>query len=107
MENILVAKIIEAENNAIKIILDSKNQASHLVEEYKKIYNQEKKQIEKKYDDMLILSQDTIKNEFDKEFDKKMQESKKEIDVMKLQSKQNFDTAINILLSGVEGNGNS
>ena len=56
---------------------------------------------------MLILSQDTIKNEFDKEFDKKMQESKKEIDVMKSQSKQNFDTAINILLSGVEGNGNS
>ena len=51
-----------------------------MVEEYKKIYNQEKKQIEKKYDDMLILSQDTIKNEFDKDFEKKMQESKKEID---------------------------
>ena len=51
MENILVSKIIEAESNAEKIISDSKEQANKLLEDYKVLYSQEKKQIEEKYDD--------------------------------------------------------
>jgi len=107
MEDILVSKIIETEKEAEKIILDSKETASRLTKEYDAKYNFEKKQIEKKYEELIISNQEKIKMEFDENFDKKLSEMKIQVDEIKINSQQNYDKALNILLSGVNDNGNS
>ena len=107
MENILVSKIIEAESNAEKIISDSKEQANKLLEDYKVLYSQEKKQIEEKYDELLLSMQKSLKEDFEKDFNQKLEKKKIEIKDLKSKYQQNYDKALNILLSGVDENGNS
>ena len=107
MENILVSKIIEAESNAEKIISDSKEQANKLLEDYKVLYSQEKKQIEEKYDELLLSMQKSLKEDFEKDFNQKLEKKKIEIKDLKSKYQQNYDKALNILLSGVDENVNS
>ena len=107
MDDILLAKIFETEETAEKIISDSKITAKNLIEEHTLKFNLEKKEIEKKYDDILISSQEEIKKEFDRIYEKKLNEIKKEVEEIKDHSKQNYDKALNILLSGVNIDGNS
>ena len=107
MEDILVAKIIEAEDKADKIVSDSKVTAKNLIDEHTLKFNLEKKEIEKKYDDLLITGQEKIKKEFDAEYEIKLKEMKKDAEKLKDHSKQNYDKALNILLAGVSSDGNS
>ena len=107
MENILLAKIVETEDIAEKIISDSKITANNLIEEHTLKYNTDKKEIEKKYDEILISGQERIKKEFDAEFEKKLSELKIETQKIGDHSIQIFDKALNILLSGVNCDGNS
>ena len=87
MEDILVAKIIEAEDKADKIVSDSKVTAKNLIDEHTLKFNLEKKEIEKKYDDLLISGQEKIKKEFDAEYEIKLKEMKKDAEKLKDHSK--------------------
>ena len=107
MEDILITKILETECEAEKIISDSKVSASRLIEDYTASYNLEKKQIERKYDDTFISKQEQIKKELDEDFSNRLSVSKTEIEQLKVESIKNYDEALNILLSGVDNNGNS
>lgn len=107
MENILVAKILETEKKASKIISDSNITAMRLIEDYTASYNLEKKQIERKYDDELILKQEQIKKDLDEKFTNKLSMAKSEVDNIKTLSMNNYGKAINILFSGVVNDGNS
>lgn len=107
MEDILVAKILETENEAAKIISDSNITASRLLEDYTARCNLEKKQIERKYDDALISGQEQIKKDLDEEFNNKLSITKSEVEKLKVQSVSKYDEALNILFSGVGNNGNS
>ena len=107
MEDIFVAKIIETENQAEKIISQAKENANNLLEENKLRYSFEKKQLEKKYDDIVSEKQDEIKKEFDEDFNKSIVEMKTDIDKLKSQSIQHYEQALKILLLGESENGNS
>ena len=107
MEDILITKILETESEAEKIILDSRVSASRLIEDYTASYNLEKKQIERKYDDIFIAKQEQIKKDLDEEFISKLSISKTEIEKLKDESVKNYDKALNILLLGADKNGNS
>ena len=107
MEDILITKILETENKASKIISDSRVTASRLIEDYTASYNLEKKQIERKYDDTFISKQEQIKKDLDVEFSNKLSLAKSEMEQIKVQSMKNYDKALNILLSGVNKNGDS
>ena len=107
MENILVAKILETEKKASKIISDSNITAMRLIEDYTASYNLEKKQIERKYDDELILKQEQIKKDLDEKFTNKLSMAKSEVDNIKTLSIKNYGKVINILFSGVVNDGNS
>lgn len=107
MEDIIVVKILETEKEAKKIISDSKVTASRLIEEYTATFNVEKKQIERKYDDIFISKQEQIKKDLDEEFNNKLSIVKSEVETLKVHSLKNYDKAINILFSGVTNDGNS
>ena len=107
MEDILITKILETECEAEKIISDSKVSASRLIEDYTASYNLEKKQIERKYDDIFISKQEQIKKDLDEEFSNKLSLTKSEMEQIKVQSMKNYEKALNILLSGVNKNGDS
>ena len=107
MEDIFVTKIIEAEAEADKLIQNSKNSANELIENYTSEYNLERKKIEKKYDDLTISSQEKMRDEFEKEFNLKLDDMKNQINELKTQYEQKYDSALKILLSGVSDNGNS
>ena len=107
MEDIFIAKIIETENQAEKIVLQAKEKADSLIEENKLKNSLEKRQLEKKYDEIVSEKQDAIKQEFENDFNKNLDDMKLQTDQLKSQSMQNYEKALKILLSEESDNGNS
>ena len=107
MEDIFVTKIVETEKQAEQIVENAKETASKLLEECKFQTSQERRKLEKKYDESLVEKQDAITQEFETEFNKSMSEMKNEVSELKTKSKVNFESALTILLSGESGDGNS
>ena len=107
MEDIFVAKIIETENQAEKIVLQAKEKADSLIEENKLKNSLDTRQLEKKYDEIVSEKQDAIKQEFENDFNKNLDDMKLQTDQLKSQSMQNYEKALKILLSEESDNGNS
>lgn len=107
MEDIFLTKIIEAEQQAHQIILNSNLDAQKLIQDKKQNFENDKKQLEKKYDDLLYYSQEQIDEKLKKEFSSKLDSLKNEVDEIKNHSKENYSKAIDYLLFGVNDNGNS
>ena len=107
MEDIFVTKIIETEIDAKKIILEASESANNMMAEYKLNHKAERKRLEQKYDDMVSSEKEKIKAELDDKFNSQLSQAKSQIEKIKLQSKDNYDKALKLLLTGESDYGNS
>ena len=107
MEDIFVTKIVETENQAEQIVADAKENANKILEECRFKTSQERKQLEKNFDDALTEKQESLKHEFEDEFSRNLVEMEKQVAELKIDAKKNYETALVVLLSGESGDGNS